>query len=177
MCTTRQARGFITDKKGFGYAPRRHIQWTKNINKWNHTHTPISLFEKNDRVDRDDPYRPLIMGVRTSLLGKTIVLPAATTSVRYRRLAMYRAFFSKRENEEPDCRKTRQTSLQSIIPKDVMTSLWSLLTSNHRKTCEQFSTGFGKIKRCLYMSILWNFHRKNWWDIENFALMHKFLPE
>jgi hypothetical protein len=45
-------------------------------------------------------------------------------------------------NEEPACRKTRQTSLQSIILKDVMTSLWSLLTSNRRKICVQFSTGF-----------------------------------
>jgi hypothetical protein len=45
-------------------------------------------------------------------------------------------------NEEPRCRKTRQTSLQSIIPKDVMTSPLSPLTSNRRKICVQFSTGF-----------------------------------
>jgi hypothetical protein len=40
------------------------------------------------------------------------------------------------------CHKTRQTSLQSIIPKDVMTSLLYLLTSNRSKICVQFSTGF-----------------------------------
>jgi hypothetical protein len=44
-------------------------------------------------------------------------------------------FYSSSNNEEPACRKTRQTSLQSIIPKDVMTSLLSLLTSNRRKIC------------------------------------------
>jgi hypothetical protein len=27
----------------------------------------------------------------------------------------------------------------------------------------------------VYMRILWNFHRKNGWDIENFALMYKIL--
>jgi hypothetical protein len=36
-------------------------------------------------------------------------------------------------NEEHACRKTRQTSLQSIIPKYVVTSLLSLLTSSRRK--------------------------------------------
>jgi hypothetical protein len=50
------------------------------------------------------------------------------------------------KNEDPACRKTRQTSLQSILPKDVMTSLLSLLTSNRRKICVQFSAGFWQKK-------------------------------
>jgi hypothetical protein len=40
----------------------------------------------------------------------------------------------------------KSTSLQSIIPKDVMRSLLSLLTSNHRNICVQFSTGFWQKK-------------------------------
>jgi hypothetical protein len=57
-------------------------------------------------------------------------------------------------NEEPICQKTRQASLQSIIPKDVMTSLLSLLTSNRRKIFEQFSTGFwqNKTSICAFSS-------------------------
>jgi hypothetical protein len=80
-------------------------------------------------------------------------------------------------NEEHACRKTRQTSLQSIISKDVMTSLLSLLTSNRGEICVQFSTDRILAKEnIVYMSILWNFHRKDWWDIENFALMRTILP-
>jgi hypothetical protein len=49
-------------------------------------------------------------------------------------------------NEEPACQKTRQTLLESIIPKDVMMSFLSLLTSNCRKISVQFSTGFWQKK-------------------------------
>jgi hypothetical protein len=54
-------------------------------------------------------------------------------------LECYAFFLSPiQTNEENACRKTRQTSLQSMIPKDVMTSLLSLLTSYRRKICVQF---------------------------------------
>jgi hypothetical protein len=43
------------------------------------------------------------------------------------------------------------------------------------KSVYNFLQDFGK-RNIVYMSILWNFHRKNWRDIENFALMHKILP-
>jgi hypothetical protein len=71
---------------------------------------------------------------------------------------------------------TQKTALRSTIPKDVMTSLFSLLTSHRGKIWVQFSTGFWQKKTLSIRDILWNFHRKNWWDIENFALMHKILP-
>jgi hypothetical protein len=48
-------------------------------------------------------------------------------------------------NEEP-ARMTQKTALRSIIPKDVMTSLLSLLTSNRRKICVQYSTEFWQKK-------------------------------
>jgi hypothetical protein len=58
--------------------------------------------------------------------------------------------------------------------KNVMTSLLSLLTSNRRKICVQFSTGFWQKKTlstgiCEHASCGF-FVEKT--DIENFALMH-----
>jgi hypothetical protein len=49
-------------------------------------------------------------------------------------------------NEEPARVMTQNTALRSIIPKYVMTSLLSLLTSNRRKICVQISTGFWQNK-------------------------------
>jgi hypothetical protein len=55
---------------------------------------------------------------------------------------------------------TQKTALRSIMPKDVMTSLFSLLPSHRGKILQ----GFGKQENNVYISIgigLWNFHRKN----------------
>jgi hypothetical protein len=41
---------------------------------------------------------------------------------------------------------TQKTALRSIIPKDVMASLFSLLTSHREKIGVQFSTGFWQKK-------------------------------
>jgi hypothetical protein len=50
-------------------------------------------------------------------------------------------------NEEKLARMmTQKTALWSIIPKDILTSLLSLLTSHRGKICVQFSTGFWQKK-------------------------------
>jgi hypothetical protein len=63
-------------------------------------------------------------------------------------------------------RAIRQTSLQSIIPKDVMTSLLSVLTSSRRKICVQFSTGFCQ-KKTPSTSNLWKTYRELCIDAQN----------
>jgi hypothetical protein len=63
-------------------------------------------------------------------------------------------------NEEPVRKMTQKTALRSIIPKDVMTSLLSLLTLNRRKIGAQFSTGLLAKENVVHMSIMWNFHEK-----------------
>jgi hypothetical protein len=65
------------------------------------------------------------------------------------------------DNEEPAC-MTQKTALRSIRCNFFL--CWRRITG-------KILQGLGKRKQSLHQpaSCLWNFHWKNWWDIENFA--------
>jgi hypothetical protein len=56
-----------------------------------------------------------------------------------------------------------------------MTSLLSPLTSNRRILAKKPLSIWASCG--IFIEKTDEISRKNWWDIENFALMHKILPE